>query len=194
MPTYITKVCEICGQSFNVVLMKKKQKTCLAPDCLFKSKSAISSERMKRRRNGGDPALNAKLSKACSEHFKRLWKNPDFRAARAEESRVHILKYMEDKVALAKRDARSSAIFKRARVRLEKETEFLDMLADKVRQLMLEDPWMARDDRYYADYFSQIVTKANTDPELRAYVDAKMSVIFTEEYARARKSKKPPPT
>lgn len=191
MPTIITKTCEICGRPFDVVLMKKKQKTCLATECRFKQKSRISSELMTQRRNGGDPALNAKLAKACGAHLKKMWDDPDFRAARIEQATEHLAEYMSDPVAVAKRDAKMRKVLQRAHKRLRAETEFSELLSETVRRYMQEDPYMQRDEREYQDYLSEMMSRALTDKTFRAYVDAKASAIWTEEHARERAKSTP---
>lgn len=188
MPTMIDKVCPACGVTFTVTMEKKKQRTCKAAECVFKVRSIVSSERMKRRRNGGDPALNAKLAKGCGDHFRRMWQKPEFRAARIEESRQHISAYMADTERRLKRDENNRGIMGRASRRLKRDPAYLELMSAKVLEYRAQEPYRpAQHKNYIPDYVGMILHRVNTDEEVRRFCDKRMSVYLKEEQAKRRK-------
>lgn len=183
----IDKNCVVCGEVFTVDLMRKRQRTCKSADCLFKLRSQQSSARMKRRRNGGDPALNAKLAKACGDHFRRMWQKPEFRAKISAASRVRILAYMADESRRRLRDETNKAIMGKAARRLRRDPEFTEIMSAKVKDYMAQEPFRpAQHGDYATAYMSMIMSRVNTDEEVRTFCDGRMSIYLKDELVKWR--------
>lgn len=185
----IDKVCEVCGAAFTVVKMKKKQKTC-SYECSWKLRGAASSVRMKRRRNGGDPALNAKLAKGCGDHLRRMWQKPEFREKHAALGTAKLAAYMADLERRKSRDETNKRLMGNAARRLRKDPEFTELMSRKSAEYRAQEPFRPAQHRnYIPDYVSMILHRVNTDEEVRAFCDGRMSIYLKEEQAKRRTSR-----
>lgn len=190
MPTMIDKQCPACGVTFTVTMEKKKQRTCKAPECVFEVRSRVSSERMKRRRNGGDPALNAILAKACGDHLKRMWEKPEFREKHRTMSTAKIMAYMADETRRRSRDENNKRIMGNAARKLRRDGEFTILMSAKVLEYMGQEPYRpAQHGDYTPDYVSMILSRVNLDAEVREFCDGRMSIYLKEEQAKHRAAK-----
>jgi hypothetical protein len=151
--------------------------------------SRASSERMKRRRNGGDPELNALLAKACGDHFRRLWQDPEFRAARAAASSEHIAAYNADEERRKPRDEKNRRIMQTASKRLKDDPAFLELMSVKLQEYRQQEPYRpAEHGDYTTNYCSMILSRVNRDDEVREFCDSRMSVYLKEAIADTRQS------
>jgi hypothetical protein len=190
MATMIDKVCPGCGVTFTVTMEKKKQRTCKAAECVFKVRSIASSARMKHRRNGGDPALNAILAKACGAHLKRMWEKPEFREMHRAMSTVKIAAYMADEARRRLRDDTNKRLMGNAARRLRRDADFTELMSAKTMEYMRQEPF--RHDQhgeYTPGYVSMIMSRVNNDAEVRALCDTRMSLYLKDEQAKYRASK-----
>ncbi len=187
----ITKECAGCGKPFTVTMERKKQRTCKDAECVFRVRSIASSERMKRRRNGGDPALNAKLAKACGDHFKRMWQKPEFRAKHAELGTQKLLTYMADAERRKPRDETNRRVMGNAARRLRKDGEFTVLMSAKVSEYMGQEPYRPElHGDYTPEYVSMILSRVNNDAEVRTFCDGRMSIYLKEETQKLREAKR----
>lgn len=200
-------VCEVCGAQFDPPRKNLTKRTC-GPSCRnilagrgiakkfgepsYRTRHAKnSSERMRRRRNGGDPALNAILSARSSERFKRLWSDEDFRAARIAESSARIAAFNSDAQRVAKKNAASKAIMTKAARRLAHSGEWRLLMREKTTEHMAIEPYneTAHGD-YVADYLSMMMARVNSDPQVRAFAAERMRQYIPEAAKAYNESKR----
>lgn len=160
-------------------------------DAAFAKKMAkISSERMTRRRNGGDPALNAILAKTASAHFKALWSDPAWVAAQYDNQKAKADHLNSDPAILANKKAATKWIMRRAAGRLGRNPEWRELMSVKTKEHMNAEPWQEDvHGDYTAKYLSMMGTRVQLDPEVASFRNEKMSEYLKEAAAAYRASK-----
>lgn len=152
--------------------------------------AALSSERMKKRRNGGDPALNAILAKVHSARMIALWANPEFAAKISALQSAKIKRLNADPEFAARKRAASTWIMGRAARRLARDAEWRELMSVKTSEHMAREPW--RQDvhgDYRADYMSMMCTRVQNDADVAALRNRLMSRNIIEAAREYRRRK-----
>ncbi len=159
-----------------------------ADPAFAKKMAKISSERMKRRRNGGDPALNEILAKTSSAHFKKLWANAAWVAAQRDSQLAKAARLNSDPEIVGKKRRAVTWIMKRAAGRMGRNPEWREMMSVKTTEHMTQEPW--RQDvhgDYTPDYVSMMCSRVQADPEVAALRNSLMAQYIREEAAIYRR-------
>ena len=196
--------CEICGRSF-AKTKRWTPKTC-GPECALKARalgiasrfkdpeyakrmSAISSERMTRRRRGGDAALNERLATIASARLRRLWADEAFRSAQLAAASQKAQRINADPEMSANRTRASKAIMTAASTRLGRLPEFVELMSSKMSEHMAAEPFDPTAHGDISDYHQMICTRVNLDPAVATPRGEWMARFLREEAERYRKRK-----
>jgi IS30 family transposase len=144
--------------------------------------SQASSDRMRARRNGGDPELNATLAKACGAHLKRMWEKQSFRDMHRELGTAKLAAYnASDERQL--QDAELRKVMGQAARKLRTDPAFSEIMSRKSIEHRLADPYdPARHGDYNPDYVSYICTRVQEDEEMRTFHDTRMAALLKEAW------------
>lgn len=160
-------------------------------DPAFAEKMArISSERMTRRRNGGDPALNMVLAKASSTRLKKLWADPAWREKILPMQRQKANRLNNDKDIAERKRAASKWIMTLASRRLAQNPEWRELMSVKMSEYMAVEPWCPQTHGDYTpNYVSMICKRVDSDAEVRELGSKLMSQYLAEAAVQYRKQK-----